>query len=471
LGHPLTVAPDGSVVAVSFTMHVLNWSPFELTIDAFVAQFSSDGMLLNEMLLAGNSIDGAFGVRVDDAGIIAVVGQTYSSDFPVTADAYQDTIAGDADGYVLQLSPDLDILYATYLGGSGEESIADMAVDQDGAIVVCGYTASNDFPVTDGVFQDTSGGAFDAFVSRIVPGGEPQLTYSTYLGGSDNDCDGAIQDERLLRQAVAVMPNGNIVVAGMTWSEDFPVTEGALQTEHADSGENADIYVTVLNPTGSGKGPLVYSTLLGGTGRDVAEDLVVRNSATVNLLGLSRSADFPVTANAYQGVLLGFQDAVVVQLKALPNAPPEAQLKYSTYFGGSLGGKEGEEGRDAGNGIYMLRSGDIVISGVAGSTDFPTTDGTVLNGSNDIFLSRLDTTRKPQKQLVSSTLFGGSGGEMLSVGPVNDGFTTVYIAGDTESSDLPGVDGSYDDEFSGTNLDAFVAKYKLGGKGYAGKGK
>jgi hypothetical protein len=463
----VTVAPDGSVVAVGFALSFLSEPPW-FRVDAFIAQFSSDGTtLLNEMILEGSPIKGAFGVSVDDAGITTVAGQTESADFPVTADALQATPGGSADGFLIQLSPDFEIIYATYLGGSGEESIADMAVDKEGGFIVCGYTASEDFPVTDDAFQDTSGGGFDAFVSRIVPRGETQLTYSTYLGGSGDDCDGAVQDERLLRQAVAVMPGGNIVVAGMTWSEDFPVTEGALQTEHSDSGEDADMYVTVLNPTGEDQ--LVYSTLLGGPGRDVAEDLVVRNDDNVNLLGLSRSADFPVTANAYQGGLLGWQDAVVVQLKVLTDIPPQDQLMYSTYFGGSLGGDAGEEGRDAGNALYMLRSGDIVISGVAGSTDFPTTDGSTLKGDNDIFITRLDTSKKPEKQLVSSTLFGGTGAETLSVGPVNDGFTTVCIAGATRSPDLPGVEGSYDDTFSGNDLDAFVAKYNLGGMGYSGK--
>jgi hypothetical protein len=105
---------------------------------------------------------------------------------------------------------------------------------------------------------------------------------------------------------------------------------------------------------------------------------------------------------------------------------------------------------------------------VAGSTDFPTTDGSTLQGDNDIFITRLDTSKKPEKQLVSSILFGGSSAETIGVGPVDDGFTTVYIGGATRSDDLPGVEGSYDDTFSGTNLDAFVAKYNLGSMGYAG---
>ena len=472
----VAVAPDGSVIAVGFTLDFATFS-----IDAFIVQFSSDGTtVLNEMLLTGSGIDGAFGVSVDDTGIITVTGQTDSSDFPVTADALQDTIAGSADGFLIQLEPGFEMIYGTYLGGSGEESITDLAVDKKGGIVVCGYTASDDFPVTEGAFQEEfAGGALDAFVARIEPGSETALTYSTYLGGSGDDSDfdpddpyGSSMDERLLRQAVAVMPGGNIVVAGMTWSEDFPVTEGALQTAHSEFSaeyvDNSDIYVTVLNPDGSDQ--LVYSTLLGGPGRDVAEDLVVRNNDKVNLLGLSRSADFPVTADAYQGGLLGWQDAVVVQLKALTDIPPEEQLIYSTYFGGSLGGAEGKEGRDAGNAMYMLRSGDIVISGVAGSTDFPTTDGSTLQGGNDIFITRLDTSKKPERQLVSSTLFGGSNVETISVGPVDDGFTTVYIGGATRSPDLPGVEGSYDDTLTpGAYLDAFVAKYDLGRMGYFGK--
>ena len=122
----VAVAPDGSVIAVGFTLDFATFS-----IDAFVAQFSSDGTtLLNEMLLAGSGIDGAFGVHVDETGIITVAGQTESSDFPVTADAVQGALGGSADGFLLQLSPSFEVIYGTYLGGSGEESIVDMAVDK-----------------------------------------------------------------------------------------------------------------------------------------------------------------------------------------------------------------------------------------------------------------------------------------------------------------------------------------------------
>ena len=186
-------------------------------------------------------------------------------------------------------------------------------------------------------------------------------------------------------------------------------------------------------------------------------DLVVRDAAKVILTGLSQSTDFPVTKNAYQDELLAEQNAVLMQLLPLPHIPKKAQIEYSTYCGGTV--------KDAANGVYLMRSGDIVISGVTLSPDYPTTDGSVLNGDSDLFLTRLDTSRKPENQLVFSTLFGGSSGEGLCVGPVGNGFGEVYIGGDTFSDDLPGTGGTYDEFHDGVSYDAFVAGYYLGGLG------
>ena len=139
----------------------------------------------------------------------------------------------------------------------------------------------------------------------------------------------------------------------------------------------------------------------------------------------------------------------------MPNKAPAKQFTYSTYLGGS--------GRDAANGVYQLRSGDVVVAGVTNSGDFPVTDDSELQGNYDLFLVRLDTSRPPARQFVMGTLFGGSGDELLVAGPVDDGFGNVYITGDTGSTDLPGVTGSLQDTFSGGVLDAFVAQFNVGG--------
>ncbi|MHC4536969.1 MAG: hypothetical protein ACYS6K_23725 [Planctomycetota bacterium] len=471
----VAVAPDGSVVTTGFIQ------PPDWQIDTFVARYSPDGTeLLNFTILDGGSIDGGFGISVDKSGLVTVTGQTFSSGFPVTDDALQGTFGGFADGYLVQLSPNeeggFDLVYSTFFGGSGEESIVDMVADKQGGFVICGYTGSANLPVTPGAFQEEyAGGYLDAFVARIVPGSDEPLAYSTYLGGSGDDSAydpanpfGPSLDERLLRQAVAVSPMGMIAVAGMTWSEDFPVTDGAIQSEHAPiTGtryDDADMYMTVLNPLAVGnptKKQLMYSTYIGGEGRDAAQDLVLRDYDNITLVGISQSEDFPVTSNAYKKTKpLATQNAVVMQIQPLPFLPKGKQLKYSTYLGGTV--------RDAANDAYLMWSGDIVIGGVTLSGDFPVTNGTTLQGDSDLFLTRLDPSRPPDKQLIHSTYFGGSGDEGLCAGPVGNGLGTVYFGGSTKSADLPGIEGTWDDSYDGVNYDAFVAKYYLGGMGYSG---
>jgi len=232
----IAMGSDGTIYTTGF-IQPPNWN-----IDCFAAHYSADGsQLLNFATFDGGAIDGCFCIVVDDDGNVTIAGQTMSPDFPVTDNALQKTYGGGmADGLLIQLNSDFELTYATFFGGDGEESIVDMALDDDGNIVISGYTGGN-LPVTEGAYQNAFGGGdVDAFVAKIDPGGETQLLYSTYLGGSGNDTDydpdntfGPSLDQRLLRHAVDTMPDGSIAVSGMTWSTDFPTTAGAIQTAHA----------------------------------------------------------------------------------------------------------------------------------------------------------------------------------------------------------------------------------------------
>jgi len=302
----IAMGPDGTIYATGFIQ------PPDWNIDIFVARYSADGtQLLNHTVFDGGGIDSGFTIAVDEAGTVTVGGQTMSADFPVTENAVQGTYGGGmADGLLLQLNSDFEVTYASFFGGDGEESIVDMAVDDSGALVIAGYTGGN-LPVTEGAYQTTFGGGnVDAFVAKIDPAAETQLLYSTYLGGSENDTEydpcnvfGTI-DERLLRQAVDTMPDGRIVVSGMTSSTDFPISPGAIQTAHAAlnnpagySFDDADIYVSVVDPAAVGEAQLSYSTYLGGSGRDLTDDLVVRGDDKIVLAGHSQSSGFPDRPN------------------------------------------------------------------------------------------------------------------------------------------------------------------------------
>ena len=112
--------------------------------------------------------------------------------------------------------------YATYLGGNKDDVVRALAVDGSGNVWVAGETHSWGFPVTADAWQKNSGGDYDAFVAKFSPSG--QLLYATYLGGSDHD----------YANALAVDGSGNVWVAGLTWSENFPVTADAWQKSGGD---------------------------------------------------------------------------------------------------------------------------------------------------------------------------------------------------------------------------------------------
>jgi hypothetical protein len=239
-----------------------------------------------------------------------------------------------------------------------------VAVDGAGDAYVTGETASTDFPITSGAFQTTLNGSGNAFVTEVNPEGSA-LVYSTYLGGSYYD--GGV--------SVALDSAGNAYVVGQADSANFPVTPGAFQTTCSNGCYDGDAFVSKLNPTGSA---LVYSTFLGGSGIDVAFDVVVDSAGTAYIAGYTYSGDFP-TENPLQPYNRGRSDGFVTRIN-----PSGSALVYSTYLGGSHD--------DGAHGIALDNAGNAYVTGWTGSPNFPTTSGAFqpfYNGEYDAFVSKL----------------------------------------------------------------------------------
>ena len=182
-------------------------------------------------------------------------------------------------------------------------------------------------------------GAYDRSRALVI---DPVLAYSTYLGGSGSTD----------ATDIAVDASGNAYVTGQTSSADFP-TVGPYQSTHAGSG---DVFVTKLNPAGSG---LVYSTYIGGGGSDYAQAIAVDSSGNASVTGRTLSTNYPLQG-ATQVTNRGLGDAFVTKLNAAGSA-----LIFSTY----LGGEEFDEGR----GIGVDSTGNVLLTGTTLSTTFPTT--------------------------------------------------------------------------------------------------
>ncbi|MGH7814277.1 MAG: SBBP repeat-containing protein, partial [Candidatus Binataceae bacterium] len=269
----------------------------------------------------------------------------------------------------VQIDPTL--LYASYLGGSGNDQANGIAVDSAGNAYVAGYTASSNFPTTAGAYQTANAGGGDAFIAKLNPNasGAASLIYSTYLGGSGND----------EANGIAVDSAGDAYITGLTASTNFPVTGGAYR--NSLSGGN-DAFVSELDSAGA---TLLYSTYLGGSANDQGNGIAVDSSGNAYVTGTTYSSSFP-TVNAYQATNNDAAHGNAFAAKLDPSASGAASLVYSTYLGGSgnpggsycyefLGSCLGPSvsygaNGDYGYGIAVDSAGEAYVVGQSSSSNF-----------------------------------------------------------------------------------------------------
>lgn len=343
--------------------------------DAFVLKIKPDGSgLAYCTFLGGSDWDSGRAIAVDSAGNAYVVGGTWSTDFPTTADAVQSSLAGLRDIFLARLNADGTALeYSTLLGGSGQEEGAALTLlpparSGGASVVLAGWTNSGDFPTTAGVLGPTYGGNTDGFLARLTVG-VPSLSFASYLGGT--------QDDRIT--GLDVRGSAGVVVAGYTESPDFPTTPGAFATSLAG---RIDSFASLVAADGSS---LVWSTTLGGQGNDQAWDLAPGAGNTTLLVGETTSSDFPTTPSALDPTLAGSSDAFVARL-----SPNGDALEYGSFLGGS--------GSERAYGVAAGQATDVVVTGLTQSPDFPTTPqayDTEYNGSGDIFVTKLSLDAAP----------------------------------------------------------------------------
>jgi hypothetical protein len=192
------------------------------------------------------------------------------------------------------------LLYATYLGGSGTDIGKGIAVDSTSSMYLTGATASPDFP-TKQPLQPRLGGGEDVFVTKLTAAGDA-LVYSTYLGGQDRNDFGDSGN------SIAVDALGNAYVAGSTASSNFP-TKHPLQSTFG--GGDEDAFVAKLTVTGDA---LVYSTYLGGSEIDAVLRMALAPSGDVYVAGWTTSVNFPTVHPLQRVKAGGFSDIFVAKI-------------------------------------------------------------------------------------------------------------------------------------------------------------
>lgn len=368
-------------------------------------------------------------VAVNGDGYIYLSGSTTSTNLPVTTNAYQSTLTGAQNIFVLKLDPTQGtggIIYLTYLGGSGTDTSAGIAVDNGSNVYVTGSTTSTNFPTTSAnAYQAVplagSTGTQHVFVSEIsgLAAGTPVLNYSTYLSGNGTDT----------ASAIALDTNANVYITGTTTSTNpnptasyvFPASYSPKPFQQQPAG-TLQFFVTEVNTKTSSTLSVPYSTYFGGanltgtvaTGGGIAVDTTgnVYFSGTTNMynsgegtngVGGLLNTDFPIL-NAYQPCLDTPvpstiippitctapatspypTDAFVAKLNPANAQTASAQLLFSTYLGG--------EADDSSTGLAIdTGAANVYITGSTDSGSSPTSLGVTLPTGSGAFQTCLDT--------------------------------------------------------------------------------
>jgi hypothetical protein len=323
----------------------------------------------------------------------------------------------------------LDLLWSTFLGGSGDDYGYSVCVDDSGWVYVAGQTLSTDFPAGKRGIRPAAAERNDAFVAKLSSSGQV-LRHLTVLGGDDSDA----------AAGVAADDKGRVYLTGWTFSDDFPVTPSAF--DPTPNGDR-DAFLAKLSIDGS---LLEYATYLGGYEADEGTAIVVDEDRRASLTGTTTSPDFPFSSSAFDSSHNGGRDVFATQFTDWGGA-----LEFSTLIGG--------RGDDIGRGIAVDRGGNIYLTGMTDSPDYPTTmaayDTSYRGGLfGDAFVTKVHLTGSV---LSYSTFLGGQGSDLgQDIALAQD--KSAVITGFTDSPDFPTTSGALDSSYNGGGYDLFIAR-------------
>lgn len=278
--------------------------------DLFVLKMLPSGTdIIYSTYLGGSKTEDVTDLVVDDSGVLYIVGNLDSIDFP-TQNAYKGYISGIWDAFITKVNASGSGLeYSTYFGGTNTDQIHSVAIDSSKSIYITGYSNSSNFPIVN-AYRDWMAGINDAFVTKFSPSGST-LEYSTFFGGSGSESG----------YGIAVDSNGCAIVLGNTNSVDLPYYPFDSPYQRYNAGDT-DFFLAKFFPDGS---QLLFSTYFGGSLNDAAADIAIDSNNGIYITATTISTDFPVL-NPYQSTFQGSISDTVVAKFTFSDPPPSIQV-------------------------------------------------------------------------------------------------------------------------------------------------
>lgn len=299
--------------------------------DGFIAKYNSSGILQWSTYLGGGNYDIATGVSFGDTSVF-VTGETTSSDFPTTSNAHKTTLTGTTDGFITKFNADGDFIWSTYFGGELDDNVRNIKTFNNN-IYFIGSTNSDSSIVTPLAFQLTKNDSVDAFIGKMNRNGV--LKWCSYHGGDSTDLGVDLFFEL----------DSNILITGTTYSSNLSgVTQDTYQPEN---GGQSDVFISKITKNGE----LEWTTFYGGTEEDEAEAISVYGNTAIYVVGSTQSDS---------AIVEGYQMSLSNQFNSdLEGFVTKFKQSKST-------GAENCGGSCSGGSINYLCAGDTVLLNVIG---------------------------------------------------------------------------------------------------------
>jgi len=394
-----------------------------------------DPVLQYSSYLGGHFSDAAGSIVVNASGEAYIAGSTASADFPNTLNFGLGGLSASVPFITKLNASGSAIVYSAFLGTGGPagDGASGVRIAPDGSAYVVGNTSSSSgFPGMQ--FIGPTDTFFRVFALKLAPDGSA-LTYSTVIGGVQAST------------AMAVDGAGSVYITGITGSNAFPVTPGALV---ATNPLNSSLsFILKLTPDGQS---IAYATLFGdntvnpitaGSAGTVIGSIDVDAEGNAYIAGRTNWAGAPLV-NPVQSVL---PNNVITGYFAKIN-PAGTGVLYASYLGGSAG--------ELFNSIAVDSQGNAYLTGQTSSPDFPTVNPLpdAVFGDQTAMVVKLNAAGS----LVFSTPLGG---RSVGFGIKPDSIGNIYVTG-FGTAPFPAIG---DLGVSGLGLDVFVAKFAPDGAG------
>ncbi|MFW9930396.1 MAG: hypothetical protein ACFFD1_13450 [Candidatus Thorarchaeota archaeon] len=372
----------------------------------FLIKIDNNGEITFSTYIGGSVYDYIISMAIDNNDNVYLLGITYSYDF-ITYNAYDDTFNGESDLFLMKFSPSCELMYSTFLGGSGgEDSLhfyphsaeAALAFDSNNNVIVVSWTQSEDFPIING-FDNTLNGSSDGFVAKFSPSGN--IIFSSYLGG--NSLDGTY--------CLTVDTNDSIYIGGITNSSD-------VETKDAfDSTYNGFIDIFIMKISSANE--LLFSSYLGGSSNEYLADIILGHENKLFLYGWTESSDFITLHELF--TFNGLRDGFLTEISLT------GHLNKSTLIG--------SPGTDTITSMLEDENNNLYLVGFTYNwTYFPHTN-VLLNridlGYREGFIMKISNSG----EIEFSLIFGGNG-EDIPIFCHLDFQNDIYLGAFTYSSNL-----------------------------------